>query len=99
MQCSFEALRNKEVIDIENGERLGFVDDVEINLSTAEVNAFIIFGREKLFGLLGHEENIVIPCQAIKVVGSDVILIARDKKYSSFDIKSGKKRFESLSEK
>ena len=96
MKCRFEVLRNKEVIDIENGERLGFIDDVEINLSTAEVNALIIFGREKFFGLLGHEENIVIPCQEIKVVGSDVILIARDKKYSSFDIKSGKKRFESL---
>ena len=99
MQCSFEALRNKEVIDIENGERLGFIDDVEINLSTAEVNALIIFGREKFFGLLGHEENIVIPCQEIKVVGNDVILIARSKSYSSFNIKNSKKCFESLSEK
>ena len=29
MKCSLEDLKYKEVIDIENGEKLGFIDDVE----------------------------------------------------------------------
>ena len=35
--CGIDDLRCKEVIDIATGERLGNIDDAEINLETAEV--------------------------------------------------------------
>lgn len=75
MICSLENMREKEVIDIATGERLGFIDDVEINLETSEVIALIIYGRERLFGLLGKEDDVIIPCGEIQVIGSDVMLI------------------------
>lgn len=77
MICSLESMKNKEVIDISTGERLGYIDDVQLNLDTSEVIALIIYGREKLFGLLGKENDIVIPCHEISVVGDDVMLIKR----------------------
>ena len=75
--CSLENMRSKEVIDILTGERLGYIDDVEINLETSGVIALVIYGRERLFGLLGKEDDIVIPCREIEVIGNDVMLVKR----------------------
>lgn len=75
MICSLDDLRRKEVIDITSGERLGYIDDAEMDLETSEVEALMIYGRQKLFGLLGRETDVLIPCSDIRVVGSDVILV------------------------
>lgn len=75
MICNLEDLRRKEVIDITNGERLGYIDDAEMNLETSSVEALMIYGRQRFFGIFGHEDNIVIPCSDIRVVGSEVILV------------------------
>lgn len=80
MICSLDDMRSKEVIDILTGERLGYIDDVEMNIETSEIVAMIIYGREKLFGLLGKEENVVVPCSEIQVIGDDVLLIKRSEK-------------------
>lgn len=77
MIFSLEKMRNKEVIDVLTGERLGYIDDVEMNLETSGIIALVIYGRERLFGLLGKEDDIVIPCREIEVVGHDVLLIKR----------------------
>lgn len=73
---SLESLKHREVIDIHTGERLGFIDDAEINLETSQTVALIIYGRERFFGLFGKENNIIIPCSKIEVVGEDVILVS-----------------------
>ncbi|MBP3309886.1 MAG: YlmC/YmxH family sporulation protein [Ruminococcus sp.] len=97
MICSLEDLRSKEVIDITDGERLGYIDDVELNLDTSEVVALIIYGRIRLFGILGKEDDVVIPCADIKVVGSDVVLIKRAEKSAvSYSINSHKISLKSL---
>lgn len=97
MICSLEKIRTREVIDILTGERLGYVDDIEMDLETSQVNSLIIYGRERLFGLLGREEDIVIQCSEIQVIGEDVMLIKRSKN-SGLSVSTRKKRnlFESL---
>ncbi len=75
MICRLEDLRKKEVIDITTGERLGYIDDAELNLEKSEVKSLVIYGRERFFGFLGREDDVVIPCSEIKVVGNDVVLI------------------------
>lgn len=72
---SLESLKRREVIDIKTGERLGFIDDAEINIETSQTVALIIYGRERLFGLLGRDSDIIIPCDKIKVIGEEVILV------------------------
>ena len=80
MVCSLDELRRKEVIDINNGERLGYIDDVRIDLRTSQVEALLIYGRVRFFGVFGKEDDVVIPCGDIRVVGSDVVLISRSSK-------------------
>ena len=77
MICKLEDLRSKEVIDINSGERLGYIDDVEINLDTSEAVALVIYGSPRFLGIFGREDDVVIPCGDIKVIGTDVILINR----------------------
>lgn len=77
MICNLESMRDKEVIDIATGERLGYIDDAEIDLEKSAVIALIIYGRERLFGLLGKEDDVIIPCSEIQVIGSDVLLVRR----------------------
>ncbi len=75
MICRLEDLRRKEVIDINTGERLGYIDDAEMNIEKSAVQSLVIYGRERFFGFFGREDDVVIPCSEIKVVGNDVVLI------------------------
>lgn len=75
MKCSLDDLRRKEVIEISTGERLGYIDDARLDLEVSAVESLTIYGRQRLFGLLGKEEDVLIPCSDIRVVGSDVILV------------------------
>lgn len=75
MLCSLEELRSKEVIDQTTGERLGFIDDVRLDTASSQVRGLVIFGRYRLFGLLGREPDIVVSCEDISVIGSEVILV------------------------
>ena len=75
MNCKLSELRNKEVISCENGCRIGCVDDLEVDTSNAQVVALIIYGRLKLFGLLGRKDDFIIPWRNIELIGEDTILV------------------------
>ncbi|MBQ4094878.1 MAG: YlmC/YmxH family sporulation protein [Oscillospiraceae bacterium] len=75
MMCSFSDLRNKEVVSMQTGLKLGYVDDVEINTSDATVVSLIIYGRPRGFGMFGRDEDIVIKCSNIELIGEDTILV------------------------
>ena len=68
-------MHDKEVISISDGTRLGFVDDVEVDTCTAQIVAIVIFGKGKLFGLLGRDKDIVIHWNEIEVIGEETILV------------------------
>ena len=68
-------LRDKEVINICSGRRLGCVADVEINIHCGEVEAIVIPGPGKLGGFLGTDCEYVIPCGCIRKIGPDIILV------------------------
>lgn len=80
MMCSLESIRSKEVIDINSGERLGYIDDAELDIERACVKSLVIYGKERFFGILGRESDIEIPCADICVIGKDVILVKRSGK-------------------
>lgn len=71
----FSLLRRKEVINICDGCRLGYVGDVEIKIPEGEVKAIIVFGPCRFFGLFGKGEEFYIPWECIHKFGSDIILI------------------------
>ena len=71
----FSELRYKEVIDIHSGYRLGYVCDAELDQAEGRLLSLITPGRAKLFGLLGREDDYVLPWQCIARIGGDIILI------------------------
>ena len=73
--CRLGELRCREVISLCDGTRLGFVGDAVLTLPEGRVQALIVPGRRRFFGLLGCEEDIVIPWEDIERLGGDVILV------------------------
>jgi YlmC/YmxH family sporulation protein len=71
----FSDLRYKEVIDIHSGYRLGYVFDAEVDQAEGRVLSLITPGRAKLFGLLGREDDYVLPWTSIVRIGTDIILV------------------------
>lgn len=67
--------RKKEVINIKDGRRLGFVQDVTADLKTGTIKEIIVPGDNKLFGLFSNNEEIVIPWNAIKCISDEIILV------------------------
>ncbi len=78
MKCTLAELRNKEIINIKNGARMGYVDDVEFDTDNAMIKSFIIYGRTRFFGLLGREDDIILTCDDIEIIGVDTVLISAD---------------------
>lgn len=75
MLCSVEELREKDVINVCNGENLGYVDDVRLETQTYKIEALILYGKPRFFGLFGMRENILIPFESVQLIGKDVILV------------------------
>ena len=65
----------KEVVCIRDGARLGYVADVEVEVPEGQVCAIVVPGKCRFFGLLGRMEDFVIPWNAIRRVGDDIILV------------------------
>ena len=78
MRCRIVDMRNKDVINIKNGARIGYVCDVEVDTCTAQLVSIIIYGRNKCFGLFGKENDIVISWKDIEVIGEDTILVCSE---------------------
>lgn len=66
--------RHKEVINILDGRRLGFVQDVNASLETGVITSIVVPGNNKFFNVFSSND-IVIPWQNIKCIGDDVILV------------------------
>ncbi|MBR5512923.1 MAG: YlmC/YmxH family sporulation protein [Ruminococcus sp.] len=74
MICSLEEIKKKEVIDVKTGERLGYIDDVRMDTEKSEIISVVIYGGYRFFGIFGKENDVELPCNSIKVIGSDTIL-------------------------
>ena len=68
-------LRQKEVINIVNASRLGYVYDVEINFETGNIDAIIVPGKPRILGVIGKKDDSVIPWDNIVRVGEDIVLV------------------------
>lgn len=75
MESRLTDLRYKEVIDVADGSRYGYVGDVEIDWTDGKVQALVVPGRLRLLGLLGREEDVVVPFEAVRRFGEDIILV------------------------
>lgn len=68
-------IRQKEVINVIDGSRLGYICDVEIDWEEGHITKLIVPGPRKAFSLFGKEMEYLIPWDKIKKIGEDTILI------------------------
>ncbi len=71
----FSELRYKEVIDIHTGFRLGYVCDAELDEKEGRILSLLTPGKLRFFGLLGREDDYVLPWPSIRRIGRDIILV------------------------
>lgn len=71
-------LKCREVINICDGCRVGFVDDAEFDSTGGNIVALVVPGRARFFGLLGREDDFVIPWGCIRRIGADAVLVEVD---------------------
>ena len=91
MECRVSELWYKEIINVSDGSRYGWVGDVEVDLESGQVRALVLPGRRRLFGLLGREEDRYIPWDRVRRFGEDIILI--DKPFQRREGEKKKRRW------
>lgn len=72
---------------MDTGAVLGVVGDLEIDCDNGTVANLIIYGKQKLFGAFGKEEDICIPWSAIEVIGEETVLVK-----GAFSYRSAKRK-------
>ena len=68
-------LSQREVIDISTAEKLGFVNDVEINEVTGNIESIIVPKRYRFFTHIFGGGELVIPWENIEAVGREIVLV------------------------
>ena len=71
----FSTLTDKEVINIEDGRRLGCICDLEIDVTCGRIVKLILPCNDKLFSFFGSKNNICIPFDDVVKIGGDTILV------------------------
>ncbi len=67
---------SRNVINLEKGVIIGTVDDIVFDEKTARIEALLIYGRSRLFGLLGRDSDVRIPWSEVISFGRDVIMVS-----------------------
>lgn len=68
-------LKDRQVVNVIDGNVLGFVGDVELDTTNGKLSALVIYGRPKAMGFLGREDDIIIPWEDIDVIGAETVLV------------------------
>ena len=75
MEISYSELRAKEVVNLQNGARMGKIIDMIIDSNGRNVLGIVVPGMKKLFK---PGEDIFVPWCNISKIGNDVILVSLD---------------------
>ena len=71
-------LRQKEVINTNDGARYGFVSDLEINVEEGKILNIIVPGPGRVLGVFGRDQEYRIPWSVINKIGEDIVLVECD---------------------
>lgn len=75
MLTKISELREREIVNILDGRRLGPADDLEIDVETGMIKALVVLGSSGFLGLFGRNDEIIIPWERIQKIGVDVVLV------------------------
>ena len=75
MQCRIADLRCKEVVNICDGFRLGFVEDVLLDTVTGRIMALVVPGPCRVLGMFLPGDDYIINWDCVTRIGEDLILV------------------------
>ena len=75
MSCCYSDLRDKEVICVQDGRRLGYVCDLELDPVVGKICALIVPGSVSFFSF-AKRPRCCIPWEHIVRIGDDIILVS-----------------------
>ena len=78
MGIKLTQLQCKEVICLSDGRRLGFIEDVEVEIPEGNIHAILVPGCPRAMGLLGSRECYRIPWSCIRRIGPDIVVVEAD---------------------
>ena len=73
-EYTFCDLREREVVNITDGKKLGRLNDIALN-AKGQTIGLIVPGAKNFFRNIAGNDNIFIPWQCILKIGDDVILV------------------------
>ena len=68
-------LRQKEVINTNDGSRYGFVSDLDIDVTEGKIKSVIVPGPGRVLGVFGRDQEYKIPWDKIIKIGEDIVLV------------------------
>ncbi|WP_026286032.1 YlmC/YmxH family sporulation protein [Salsuginibacillus kocurii] len=74
-------LETKDIVNMHTGKRLGFLQDVEVNLETGMIDGLIVGSGGKMLGWLAKDGEWMIPWSNVVKIGNDVILVHAPKSH------------------
>ena len=74
MATKISQLQCQEVICVTTGQRLGFIEDVEVEVPEGKVRSLIVPGPSKMLGLGPSRHDYCIPWECIRRIGPDIVL-------------------------
>lgn len=80
-------LRDKEIINIKDGTRIGLISDLEINLDKGCVEAIVLPVQGGFLSLFSKNKGYYIDWKKIVKIGVDVILVDFDPIKSDYEEK------------
>ena len=75
MSMRFTQLQCKEVICVKDGRRLGYVEDVMVEVPEGNVCSLVVPPQSKALGVLPCREEYVIPWSCVRRIGPDIVLV------------------------
>jgi len=67
-------IMDKEVINIKNGKKMGYINDIDLDINEGRVISFNILGDTRNFFSRGIDEEVVLFSDILKV-GCDTIIV------------------------
>ena len=106
MEISFTELKNKEIINVYDGRKLGRVVDLLFDNLNGSVKGIVVPGEKRMFR---RNDDIFVPLEKLKKIGDDVILVnlpisvgsgivMQNARYNCFDYEYQKKKFQTNTE-
>ena len=73
-------ISSKDVINDEDGVKLGKIVDAEIDVATGKIVNVTIYRGFKFFNVFGSKDNVQIPWNKIIKIGNDVGIVENNQK-------------------